>query len=255
LSKRTKLLSQDHRLGTNVALSPDLVSSESANASQSGSSSISTLASSITQTPEEKSGFPLVAGNGHLRKLSPGAIAGIAVGSTFGFGLVVALVILVFRKRYKCQRYLDPTDNGSKKQSKGRIDPFTITGEYRVMPFTTSVRREKDSEKSREGEQIASEEIEPPINAALSNSLSPPEAVQQIETLREQFTPLQVPTDDNDQNGNVTTPDLLQLFENRVFENQLIQLISERMDCGSPPPISYRDCPDGGLPEYRSTRG
>ena len=69
----------------------------------------------------------------------------------------------------------------------------------------------------------------------------------------ERSAPLWPPAEDINQGGSDNTPDLLQLFENRVFENQLIQLISERMDRGPPPPISRRSS-DDGLPEYRSTR-
>jgi len=260
--------------GTKVALSPDAI--PSANSSQSVSSSSSTPSPPGTQNSGtsqpvsqnsktsqsvsstggvDQSGTPSPNGNDHPRKLGPGAIAGIAVGGASGFGSVVVLVVFVFRGRYKRRRHVNLIDDeDDKEQNDGHIDPFIGNGEYRVTPFTMPVLKGKDSEKSPESEQITSEETDNMDNATLINHPSSSQGTgHRIDAVIERSAQLRPPAEDINQGENDNTPDLLQLFENRVFENQLIQLISQRMDRGPPPAISRRSS-DDGLPEYRSTR-
>jgi hypothetical protein len=113
---------------------------------------------------------------------------------------------------------------------------------------------DKEKEKALDDEQNTSEENGDLRDPTLVNTSNSRGQSHQDGVVRQLPASSQESTEEHTSGENAPAPDLLQLFENRVFENQLIQLISERMDHGPPPPISRRNS-DDALPAYRSTRG
>lgn len=230
-----------------------------------------------------QSGSPLPTGNDHTRGLSRGTIAGVAVGSTSGSGIIIILVLWAFRRKRKQRRQFNLLDEGATEHTEEHVDPFISNGQFwsgLVTPFSIPDGKENENEKPLDSEQVTPDEADElghaaNINLSHSSQGGARGGARQNDTIRRtgQHTPpldsrdhnpegeivfahdsLQTSTENNAQDEDAPPPDLFQLFENRVFENQLIQLISERMDRGPPPPISNRSSEDG-LPAYQSTHG